>query len=50
MNLKSVPLIINGLRILRLQGFKSRGLLRGILSPSDGDRVRVGPWQLDSYA
>ena len=33
MNLKIVPLIINGLRILRLQGFKARGLLRGILTP-----------------
>ena len=34
MNLKIVPLIINGLRILRLQGFKARGLLRGILTPA----------------
>jgi hypothetical protein len=47
MNLKIVPLIINGLRILRLQGFKARGLLREILtpslSPSDGERVAFKP-------
>ena len=33
MNLKIAPLIINNLRILRLQGFKAQ-IVRGILTPA----------------